>query len=156
MGVHYYLDEIQEIKKLIYNEIKKKGVEIDKDLYFNEYPLKIREIETASKEEKPYFNFFKVPIEPKNFVFGGGVSSVMGEIYFSFNIKDILTIEKPLLKIGDQVWGYRGLETVDKSYVVEKQVSSIDYSFIKAQPTCTEQVWGPNKTLDDFQFSTDV
>lgn len=53
MGVHYYLDEIQEIKKLIYNEIKKKGVDIDKDLYFNEYPLKIREIETASKEEKP-------------------------------------------------------------------------------------------------------
>lgn len=143
MGVHYYLDEIQEIKKLIYNEIKKKGVDIDKDLYFNEYPLKIREIETASKEEKPYFNFFKVPIEPKNFVFGGGVSSVMGGIYFSFNIKDNLKYDKQFIRIGEGVWGYRGLETVDKTYVVEKQISSANYTFVKAQPTCTDQVWGP-------------
>ncbi len=41
MGVHFYIDRIQEIKQLIYNEIKKKGVEIDKDLFFNEYYLKI-------------------------------------------------------------------------------------------------------------------
>lgn len=143
MGVHFYIDQIQEIKQLIYNEIKKKGVEIDKDLFFNEYYLKIREIETASKEEKPYFNFFKVSPEPKNFVFGGGVSSNMGDIYFSFHINDNIKIDKPYIKIGDKVWGYRGLETVDQIYVEEKQISNVDYSFIKAQPTCTDKVFGP-------------
>lgn len=146
MGVHYYLDQVQEIKQQIYSEIKKKGVEIDPDLFFNEYPLKIREIETASKEEKPYFNFLKVPIEPKNFVFGGGVSSVMGGIYFSFNINDLPSIYNPRIKLGDKVWGYRGLDTVDQSYLDDKQVPTVTYNFVKAQPTCTDQVWGPEES----------
>ena len=145
MGVHFYIDQIQEIKQLIYNEIKKKGVEIDKDLFFNEYYLKIREIETASKEEKPYFDFFKVPPEPKNFVFGGGVSSNMGGIYFGNYVKDFEGITATHIKIGSDVWGYTGLSNISSTYLSSKPVDMPQFTFIKAQPTCTDKVFGPEE-----------
>lgn len=152
MGVHFYIDQIQEIKQLIYNEIKNKGAEIDKNLPFNEYHWKIREIETASKEEKPYFYFFKVTPEPKNFVFGGGVSKEMGGIYFGAHVDLLDVITDKQIAIGKDSWGTKGLSNIGEQYLFLGDVNVPTVTFVRAQPTCTNKVFGPEDASSSFEI----
>ena len=144
------LQKIKQIKKEIYDSIKGKGVDISSKELFELYPSQVDKIETAGPAvEKPYFDFYRIPPEPKNFVFGGGVSSEMGDIYFGFEAKLFDGIQDTPIKIGTASWGYKGLDTVDKSYLNAPDADIPTFSFVRAQPTCTDQVFGPTDLSAD-------
>lgn len=140
------LAKIKSIKKEIYEAIKSKGVEFSASDLFEVYPSQVDKIETAGPSvEKPFFTFFKVPPEPKSFVFGGGVSAEMGGIYFGNYVKDFEGITATPIKIGSDVWGYTGLSNIGSTYLSSKPVDMPQFTFIKAQPTCTDKVFGPEE-----------